>query len=87
MQLKVLVVGMGGLGVEVAKNLILLGPAKVHICDREITKVEDLGSNFYLTEEDVGKTRRDHACVEKLKKLNPNVEVIARNYFSGHSIL
>jgi ubiquitin-activating enzyme E1 len=87
MSLKVLIVGMRGLGVEVAKNLILTGPARVDICDREMVKIEDLSANFYLTEEHVGKSRRDHACEEKLKSLNPNVEVKALNYFSGHSIL
>ena len=37
--MKVLVVGMKGLGVEAAKNIILAGPGSVTISDDEPTKV------------------------------------------------
>jgi ubiquitin-activating enzyme E1 len=49
MQLKTLIVGMRGLGVETAKNLILAGPATVTLYDPTITSMRDMGSNFYLT--------------------------------------
>jgi ubiquitin-activating enzyme E1 len=49
MQLKTLIVGLRGLGVETAKNLILAGPATVTLYDPTITSQRDLGSNFYLT--------------------------------------
>lgn len=54
------------LGIEVAKNLILAGPKKVEICDNELVKISDLGSNFYLTEAHVGKVTRAEAVRENL---------------------
>ena len=73
-QLKILIIGMRGLGIEIAKNIILSGPNRVSLFDPEIAKINDLGSNFFLTEEDVkiGK-RRDEASLKKLTELNPNV--------------
>ena len=74
-QLKILIVGMRGLGVEVAKNIILSGPKSVSIYDPVITKINDLSSNFYLSEEDVGNKFRDEASLHKLCELNPYVKV------------
>jgi len=74
-QMKVLIVGLRGLGVEIAKNLILAGPASVVLHDDELAEMRDLGSNFYLTEADVGARRRSEACVKMLTQLNPYVAV------------
>jgi len=57
-KMHVVIVGMRGLGVETAKNLILAGPKAVSLYDPEITKVNDLGANFYLEEGHVGKVSR-----------------------------
>ena len=73
--MKVLIVGMRGLGVETAKNIILSGPGEVAIFDPSLVKINDLGSNFFLSEEDVGKKKRDEACISKLSELNPYVKV------------
>lgn len=72
-KMKVLIIGLRGLGVEVAKNLILAGPALVHLSDPELVAIEDLGANFYLTDDHVGKTRRDTASLDQLRELNPYV--------------
>jgi len=74
-KMRVLIVGMRGLGVETAKNLILAGPEAVDVFDDEITQVEDLGANFYLRDEHVGKTRRDAAVIDQLRELNSYVQV------------
>ena len=74
-QLKVFIYGLRGLGIEVAKNIILNGCQEVSLQDPSIVKINDLGSNFYLSENDVGKKRRDEACVKKLSELNPYVKV------------
>ena len=50
-----LLVGMGGVSFEVAKNLILAGIGKIMLCDDKKTLQEDLGANFYLTAEDINK--------------------------------
>jgi ubiquitin-activating enzyme E1 len=74
-QMKVAIVGLRGLGVEVAKNLILAGPKSVELYDPEITKISDLGANFYCEEKHVGKVSRAEACLKKLQELNTNVKV------------
>lgn len=73
--LSILVVGMRGLGAEIAKNLILAGPKRVDIMDPNKTEIRDLSANFYLEPDDVDETERDHACVSKLAELNSYVEV------------
>ena len=56
--MKVLIVGLRGVGVETAKNLILAGPNTVTLFDPTIVAIEDLSANFYLKEEHVGKMSR-----------------------------
>ena len=74
--MKVLIVGMKGLGVECAKNLILAGPHSVTLYDPHPVQWGDLSSNFYLSEKDVGaKISRAQASFTKLQELNPYVKV------------
>lgn len=72
-KLNILIYRIGGLGIEIAKNIILSGPKKITIFDDKTIKVEDIGSNFYISENDIGK-RKDGICLPKLKELN-NIEV------------
>jgi ubiquitin-activating enzyme E1 len=74
-KLKVLIVGMRGLGVECAKNLVLAGPASVAIYDPTTVAINDLGSNFYLNESHVGKVSRAAASLGQLQELNSYVKV------------
>lgn len=83
MNSKILIYGLRGLGVEVAKNIILKGPAKVSLFDPQKTNIIDMNSNFYLDEEDINIKRRDEAVLKKLQLLNENVEV---NYLEKNSI-
>lgn len=71
-KIKILIYRIGGLGIEIAKNIILAGPKSVSIYDDKIITIEDLGSNFYLNKSDIGK-RKDEVCLPKLKELN-NIE-------------
>ena len=73
--LKILILGLKGLGIEVAKNLILTGPEKVIIYDPSIVKLKDLGLNYYLKENDINKNRIDYSCIDSLSNLNPNTKV------------
>ncbi|XP_027334069.1 ubiquitin-activating enzyme E1 1 isoform X1 [Abrus precatorius] len=70
----ILVSGMQGLGVEIAKNLILAGVKSVTLHDEGTVELWDLSSNFVFTEEDVGKNRAV-ASVSKLQELNNAVVV------------
>ena len=74
-EFKVFIFGLRGLGVEIAKNSILIGVKEVTICDDTVIKINDLSSNYILKEEDVGKISRSKACLNDLKKLNNYVEV------------
>ena len=83
-KLKILIVGLRGYGVEIAKNIILSNPYQVSIFDDEICKISDLGCNYFLTNDNVlKKERRDEACLKKLSDLNPTTKVtIEINYLS-----
>lgn len=70
----VLIVGLDGLGVEIAKNLILAGVKSVTVYDPEPVQVQDLSSQFFLREDDLGKSRAD-ATVSRLAELNAYVFV------------
>ncbi|VVB13450.1 unnamed protein product [Arabis nemorensis] len=72
----VLLSGMQGLGVEIAKNIILAGVKSVTLHDENVVELWDLSSNFVFTEEDVGKNRA-LASVQKLQELNNAVAVSA----------
>ena len=83
-KMNIFISGMRGIGVEIAKNIILAGPNKVTIYDSNKTTINDLTSNFYIKEKDVfeGK-RRDEASFEELSKLNPYVKLsIMKNNIS-----
>ena len=83
-KLKIFIIGLKGLGVEVAKNIILSGPKRVSLYDKDIVSLEHLGTNFYLREEDVGKKKLSEASLQKLKNLNPytTVDIIEEIYDS-----
>ena len=82
-KLRILILFVRGLGIEISKNIILSGPKSVSIFDPNITKINDLNSNFYLKEEDVDKKRRDEAVINNLKNLNEFVEV---NYIKEYTL-
>ncbi|GMP49014.1 hypothetical protein CsSME_00016153 [Camellia sinensis var. sinensis] len=70
----VLVSGMQGLGVEIAKNLVLAGVKSVTLHDEGTVELWDLSSNFIFSENDVGKNRA-LASVQKLQELNNAVAI------------
>ena len=85
MNSNVLLCGLSGLGIEIAKNVILAGVKSFTIYDNKLITSQDLASNFYTTQDDndnnnnnndntgvnnIGKKRTD-VCIEKLRELNP----------------
>lgn len=68
----VLISGIGSVGVEIAKNLILGGVRRVTIHDTRIATWRDLSAQFYLREEDIGKNRAA-ASFQRLAELNDSV--------------
>lgn len=73
-KMRVLILGMRGLGVEVAKNLVLAGPGAVHVYDPEFPTEADCGLNFFLSQASSSETRGQLSARE-LQKLNRLVEV------------
>lgn len=72
----VLIIGSDGLGLEIAKNIILAGVKSVTIYDPTPASCSDQSSNFYLSDADVlAKTPRAQACINHLIGLNPYVSV------------
>lgn len=69
----VLIVGLTGLGIEIAKNVILSGVNSVTLYDNDYIQAQELGTNYYAKEEDVGKERT--IVAPKLSELNPYVTV------------
>ncbi|KAH8556118.1 SUMO-activating enzyme subunit 1-like protein [Umbelopsis sp. PMI_123] len=70
----ILVAGIKGLGNEICKNLVLAGVGSLTILDHETVIIEDLGSQFFLTESDIGMNRAEAAAVH-VQALNPRVAV------------
>lgn len=65
----VLIVGLKGLGVEIAKNIALAGVKSLTLWDPAPVALADLSSQFFLRPEDVGKPR-DQVTVPRVAELN-----------------
>ena len=79
LKMKILIIGMRGNGIEVAKNMVLTGVNLVSIYDPSPVTIHDLCSNYYLEEKDINK-RRDESVLQKLKELNPYTHVDILQY-------
>ncbi|KAL8931687.1 MAG: hypothetical protein Q9216_007109 [Gyalolechia sp. 2 TL-2023] len=64
--------GPGVVGVEALKNLILPGIGNFTIVDEKRVTEPDLGINFFLTDDSLGKSRASETC-KYLRELNPDV--------------
>lgn len=64
--------GTGVVGIEALKNLILPGVGNFTIVDDANVQEKDLGLNFFLTEDSLGKARVQETT-QYLQELNPEV--------------
>uniref|UniRef100_A0A8C5K769 Ubiquitin-like modifier-activating enzyme 1 n=1 Tax=Jaculus jaculus TaxID=51337 RepID=A0A8C5K769_JACJA len=89
---RILVSGLRGLGVEIAKNIILGGVKAVTLHDQGTAQWADLSSQFYLREEDIGKNRAE-VSQPRLAELNSYVTVTAytgplvEDFLSGFQVV
>ncbi|RXM33951.1 Ubiquitin-like modifier-activating enzyme 6 [Acipenser ruthenus] len=68
--------GMGGLGVEMAKNIVLAGVKALTVHDTKKCETWDLGTNFFICEDDVQNQRkRVETVYPRIAELNPYVQV------------
>lgn len=65
--------GPGALGIETLKNLILPGVGRFTILDDHTVEDSDLGINFFVTQDDLGKPRAE-VTARLLGELNPEVQ-------------
>ncbi|XP_042749978.1 SUMO-activating enzyme subunit 1-like, partial [Lagopus leucura] len=73
---RVLLVGLRGLGAEVAKNLILAGVRALTMLDHHQVSPEDTRAQFLVPAGSVGRNRAE-ASLERAQNLNPMVDVKA----------
>ena len=86
---RVLVAGLQGPGVEIAKNLILAGAAAVTLHDPAACRPRDQSSNFYITSAHAADgVSRAEACLPQLRELNAyvRVEVLAGDASAGDDV-
>ncbi|KAK3600913.1 hypothetical protein CHS0354_013293 [Potamilus streckersoni] len=73
---RVLLIGLRGLGAEVAKNIVLAGIKSLTLLDHTVVTEEDACSQFLVPRQDVGKNRAE-ASLHRVQQLNPMVDVQA----------
>uniref|UniRef100_A0A182YN70 THIF-type NAD/FAD binding fold domain-containing protein n=1 Tax=Anopheles stephensi TaxID=30069 RepID=A0A182YN70_ANOST len=73
---KVLVVGAGGIGCEILKNLVLTGFQDIEIIDLDTIDVSNLNRQFLFHKEHVGKSKANVAR-ESALTFNPNASIKA----------
>ncbi|KAF2882494.1 hypothetical protein ILUMI_23678 [Ignelater luminosus] len=73
---KILVVGAGGIGCEILKNLALSGFADIEIIDLDTIDVSNLNRQFLFRKEHVGKSKAMVAR-ESVLSYNPNISIKA----------
>lgn len=77
----VLVIGLKGLGVEIAKNIALAGVKSLSLYDPLPVKLKDLSTQYFLSEADLG-SETACATIDKLLELNLYVPISIVNDLS-----
>uniref|UniRef100_A0A915PMJ4 J domain-containing protein n=1 Tax=Setaria digitata TaxID=48799 RepID=A0A915PMJ4_9BILA len=72
----VLVVGVGGIGCEVLKNLALTGFSNIEIIDLDTIDVSNLNRQFLFRREHIGKSKAVTAA-EAIRAIAPHVKIVS----------
>ncbi|KAI5925527.1 SUMO-activating enzyme subunit uba-2 [Camillea tinctor] len=77
-QARVLMVGAGGIGCELLKNLVLTGFGEIHIVDLDTIDLSNLNRQFLFRHEHIKKPKALIAK-EAAQKFNPSVKIVAHH--------
>ena len=80
---KVAILGLGGLGSNIAISLARIGVGKLILADFDIVEPSNLNRQQYFIE-DIGKLKTE-ALNEKIKKINPFIDVNIQNIYVNKS--
>jgi len=70
----IFLIGLGSLGIEIAKNIAMAGVKRLTIHEQKKSVVQDLAGQFYVAEEQLGMNRAQ-ASLNKIQQLNYYVKV------------
>lgn len=73
-QSRVLMVGAGGIGCELLKNLVLMGFGEIHVVDLDTIDLSNLNRQFLFRHEHI-KQPKAHVAKDAATKFNPNVKI------------
>ncbi|OCL14106.1 ubiquitin-activating enzyme E1 3 [Glonium stellatum] len=77
-QSRILMVGAGGIGCELLKNLVLTGFGEIHIVDLDTIDLSNLNRQFLFRHEHIKKSKA-LVAKESAGKFNPNVKIEAHH--------
>ena len=71
---RVVIIGCGALGTNIANNLVRAGIGYLRVVDRDIVELNNLQRQNLFNEDDIGSSKAE-ASAEKLKKINSEVRI------------
>ncbi|KAI8839864.1 hypothetical protein BC829DRAFT_364690 [Chytridium lagenaria] len=75
---KVLMVGAGGIGCELLKNLVMTGFKTIEVVDLDTIDLSNLNRQFLFRNKDIRKSKA-HVAREAALKFNPNVNILSHH--------